>query len=390
MELELSPSPFKDNGCHPFPFPTSDFQGVCHVPKFPSAPSFVVGCCLVTITTAIVAIPGASAYTRVLWSGKGDTPVLVGRNMDWFEDMRSNLWILPRGVERDGLAARNSLKWTSKYGSVVVSSYEAGAGDGVNEKRLSGNLLYLVESKYGVRDENRPGLCVALWLEFCLDNFASVEEAVAYFTSHDIQILPATAGDPAKKAISLHLTLGDASGDSAVIEFVAGKAKIYHGRESRVMTRSPTYDKQLQGIKNYQGFGGSEPLPGTTAAADQLVRAAYYACALPEPKSPREAIGGVLSVMRNVAQPFGVADPQRPNISSTIWRTVADLTHGVYYFESSLSPNIIWVHFDTLDFSEKAGVRKLDLIKNHDLVGDVTLGFRPAHVFEPLRPDSGY
>lgn len=350
----------------------------------------VVGCCLVSITAVLVAIPGARACTRVLWSGKGDTPVIVGRNMDWFEDMRSNLWIMPRGVERDGLATRNPLKWMSKYGSVVVSSYEAGAGDGVNEKRLSGNLLYLVESDYGTRDESRPGLCVALWLQFCLDNFASVKEAVAYFTSHDVQVLPATAGDSARKAISLHLALGDASGDSAVIEFVAGKAKIYHGRKSRVMTNSPTFDKQLQGIQNYQGFGGKEPLPGTTAAADRFVRAAYYARALPEPKNPREAIGGVLSVMRNVAQPFGVADPQRPNVSSTIWRTVADLTHGVYYFESSLSPNIIWVHFDTLDFSEKAGVRKLDLVKNQNRVGDVTNVFRPAPAFEPLRPDAGY
>lgn len=285
---------------------------------FRTAPRQVVGCCLVAITMALVAIPGASACTHVLWSGKGDTPVLVGRNMDWFEDMRSNLWILPRGVERDGLAARNSLKWTSKYGSVVVNSYEAGTRDGVNEKRLLGNMLYLVESEYGARDESQPGLCMALWLQFCLDNFASVEEAVAYFTSHDVQVLPATAGDSAKKAISLHLALGHASGDSAVIEFVAGKAKIYYGRESGVMTNSPTFDKQLQGIKNYQGFGGNEPLPGTTAAADRFVRAAYYARALPETKNPRASIGGILSVMRNVAQPFGVADPQRPNISSTI------------------------------------------------------------------------
>jgi choloylglycine hydrolase len=62
----------------------------------------------------------------------------------------------------------------------------------------------------------------------------------------------------------------------------------------------------------------------------------------------------------------------------------------LYYFEASLSPNIIWVHFDTLDFTEKAGVRKLDLVKNQDRVGDVTNEFRLAPAFEPLRPDAGY
>ena len=112
--------------------------------------------------------------------------------------------------------------------------------------------------------------------------------------------------------------------------------------------------------------------------------------AFPSQKTRRAAVAGVLSVMRNVAQPFGIADPQRPNISSTIWRTVADLTHGLYFFESSLSPNIIWVHLDRLDFSAAAGVRKLDLVHQSDRVGDVTDQFRPATAFTPLLPDPGY
>ena len=56
--------------------------------------------------------------------------------------------------------------------------------------------------------------------------------------------------------------------------------------------------------------------------------------------------------MRNVAQPFGTADPVRPNISATRWRTVCDLTNRVYYFESSTSPNIVWVTLKELDFAD--------------------------------------
>ena len=44
-------------------------------------------------------------------------------------------------------------------------------------------------------------------------------------------------------------------------------------------------------------------------------------------------------MMRNVAQPFGTSKADEPNTSQTIWRTVADLTNGVYYFESTTSPN---------------------------------------------------
>jgi penicillin V acylase-like amidase (Ntn superfamily) len=69
--------------------------------------------------------------------------------MDWGEDMHSNLWVFPRGMSRDGVAGPNSVKWTSKYGSLAVSSYEAGNADSMNEKGLVMNGLYLVESDYG-------------------------------------------------------------------------------------------------------------------------------------------------------------------------------------------------------------------------------------------------
>lgn len=41
--------------------------------------------------------------------------------MDWLEDMKSNLWLFPRGIKREGLAGKNSLTWTSKGGRTVPS-----------------------------------------------------------------------------------------------------------------------------------------------------------------------------------------------------------------------------------------------------------------------------
>ncbi len=43
---------------------------------------------------------------------------------------------------------------------------------------FSANMLWLAESEFGKRDEARPGLCMSQWLQFCLDNFATVDEAV--------------------------------------------------------------------------------------------------------------------------------------------------------------------------------------------------------------------
>ena len=102
----------------------------------------------------------ANACSRVLWVRSGQ-PVLVGRSMDWFEPMHTNLWALPRGIKRSGLAGKNSLRWTSKYGSLVAVVYNFASADGINEKGLDANILWLAESDFGSRNENLPGLSLS-------------------------------------------------------------------------------------------------------------------------------------------------------------------------------------------------------------------------------------
>src|SRR5262245_20865911 len=89
-----------------------------------------------TLLTAMLLVGTALPCARVLWNDNG-RGVLVGRNMDWFEDLKSNLYVLPRGMQRDGLAPRNPLTWTSKYGSIAITGYEAATADGLNEKGLA-------------------------------------------------------------------------------------------------------------------------------------------------------------------------------------------------------------------------------------------------------------
>lgn len=95
----------------------------------------------------------------------------------------------------------------------------------------------------------------------------------------------------------------------------------------------------------------------------------------------------MLSVMRNVSQPFGDIDPDRPDIAPTRWRTVSDLTNLTYYFESATSPSLIWVKLKNINFSKDAPVRKLDLVENLDRVGDTTTQFKPAKLFAVPPPD---
>lgn len=334
---------------------------------------------LILVATGWFTTPRASACSRVLWNDN-DLSVLVGRNMDWFEDLRSNVWVLPRGMKRNGLAPTNPLTWTSKYGSVAVTAYDSLTADGINEKGLGVHMLYLPETSTGPRNEKVPGLSISLWPQYYLDNFATVKEAIEALKTQPYQLLMAV--EPSSgKAGTIHIALDDATGDSAVLECIDGEIKMYHSRDYVVMTNQPTFDQQLENLKKYRGFGGDEKLPGSHEPIDRFIRGAYYVAHLPKPKSEREAVASLMSVMRNVSAPFGIADPSRPNVSTTIWRTVTDLGKGVLYYDSVFSPQVFWIDVNKIDFDPGQPVRKLTVVDNYDLMGDVTGKFKKVEMF---------
>jgi penicillin V acylase-like amidase (Ntn superfamily) len=309
--------------------------------------------------------------SRIMWVG-ADGHVIVGRNLDFFEEMKFGGWVFPAGIERDGLVKGNSMKWTSKYGSFVTSVYDMGTCDGINEKGLIATDLYLEESDYGVRDESRPGISITLWLQFFVDNFATVDEAVKYIQSNDMQpISVLLAGIPG----TFHIVLGDITGDNAVIEYVNGKPVIYHSKDYKIVTNTPSYDKQLANLKNYQSFGGDKPLPGTCLSMDRFVRASFFTEHLPaSPKTEDAAIAGVLSVIRNIAQPIGTiyyGKDGSPSQNMTVLSAVIDVTNGLYFFANQSSPYICWINLKKLNFSKDAPIMKLSL-QNYEYLGDVT------------------
>ena len=340
----------------------------------------------VVILAAATAVVGfastAAACTRAVYLGpEGQT--VTGRSMDWQEDMHTNLWIFPRGMARDGGLDAGALEWTSRYGSVVASVYEGATADGMNEKGLVANILYLAESEYPPPDDPRPAVTIAAWTQYVLDHHATVAEAVEDLRKETFRVVPVMA--PNGRPGMVHLAISDPSGDSAILEYVGGKLRIHHGREYQVMTNSPLFDQQLALNSYWQEIGGTVMLPGTNRAADRFARASFYINACRQSADPREAVADVFSVIRNVGVPRGITTPDKPNISSTIWRTVADQKQLVYYYESTFSPSVVWVKFTDLDFRPKSGVRKLQLDGQPDLAGDQTRGFEPAKPFRFLR-----
>ncbi len=306
--------------------------------------------------------------------------------MDWKSDVETNLWVFPRGMKRSGEAGPNSIEWVSKYGSVIASGYDISTTDGMNEAGLVTNVLWLVESSYPNYDGKTPGLSIAAWAQYVLDNFATVQDAVNVLARQPFTVV--TDNVPGENRLAtLHLSLSDASGDSAIVEYIDGRQVIHHSRSYQVMTNSPTFDQQLALNSYWQQIGGMVMLPGTNRASDRFARASFYVNAIPKADNMFEALAGAFSVIRNVSVPYGITTPDQPNISSTRWRTVSDHKNKLYFFESALAPNVFWVDITKLDLSESTGkVRKLDLGPNqsHIYSGMVNDQFKEAQAFKFL------
>ena len=338
------------------------------------------------------ALGSAEACTRVLYVAKDGT-VMVGRSMDWGEDLRSNMWALPRGMQRDGRGGANSISWTSKYGSVIVSGYDIGTSEGMNEAGLVANLLALVESDYGKPPEGCKVISMSTWAQYVLDNHATVAEAVADLQKEEFRVQ--TVVLPTGRPANMHLAISDATGDSAIFEYVNGRLVIHHGKQYKVLTNSPTYDQQLAIMEYWKDAGGlSKSLPGTSRAADRFVRATFLSGAIPAETSTKyisgspqqkfqyQAAMSVLSVMRSVGTPLGYSLDDQPWVSSTIWRTVSDSTNRVVMFDSAMTPATFWVRLDDLDLKPGAPVKKLELVGGKTYSGNATDKFVEAKMFE--------
>jgi choloylglycine hydrolase len=346
---------------------------------------------LLGVLLSLGAATAASACTRVLYIAEDGT-VIVGRSMDWGEDMHSNMWVLPRGMARDGMGGANSFSWVSTYGSVIVSGYDIGTCEGMNEKGLVVNMLALVESDYGVVTPGGKAISISTWAQYLLDRHATVAEAVADLQAERFRVQ--TVILPTGKPANMHLCISDVSGDSAVLEYVQGKLVIHHGKLFKVVTNSPVYDQQLAIMAYWKEAGGlQKSLPGTSRAADRFVRASFLLDALPKTAAAAYLSGtpqqrfdfqapmAVLSLVRSVGTPLGLTQADQPWVSSTIWRTISDSTHRVVVFDSAMAPTTFWVALDDFDFTAGTPVKKLPLAGGKTYSGNAGSQFVPAPLF---------
>lgn len=342
-----------------------------------------------TAAAAVLIAAGASTFeadacTRVTYVGH-DGIVATGRTLDWRSPIPTTLRIMPRGEARESFddPAQN-ITWTSRYGSVVSIGYDMGVSEGLNEKGLAVNILYLPGSVYTLPDgqEHRKVMSSSVWAQYMLDNFATVDDAMAV-VRQDLWHIDAPAM-PEGSSTTIHMAISDATGNSAIIEYIDGRLSVHEGKECRVLTNAPFYDQQIAVRDYWQGIGGMNMLPGTNRSTDRFVRASFYDSLLPDSLDHTQALAGVFGIIRNCSVPQGISVPGQPEISTTQWLSLSDQRDMVYYFQLTQSPAVVWVDLRKADLRAGAPERTITLTTDGSQVGDITADFHRASQFKPF------
>ena len=333
--------------------------------------SSLVSSLAVVVISLVAFLPfhHVEACSRIFWNSNGKA-MLVARNMD-LEDYPV-IYVMPAGKSREG-QTDNPAKWTSKYGSVLLAFCgDPGLWDeGINTQGLAFHYLFLDGSQYETRD-SRPGVDGGIYGQYLLDNAATVAEALALMSQTQV------VENVVSYFIPCHIALEDATGDSAVVEFIGGQMKVYHNSSSTVLTNEPPYNEQLDNLKQYRKFGGNLPWPGDVESTDRFVRASAFLLTLnsqPFASLHPDLVSRLFSAIRAVSPPFG-SEASDGKSWPTFWTSIFDLTNTMIYFTNTGAKNNFWLDMGKLNFSPGAPELYLRAYRT-GLFGEVSSLLRP-------------
>ena len=324
----------------------------------------------------------AFACSRVVFLGQ-DSLTLVGRTLDWRTPIPTNLYVYPRGMQKQGMPSGNTYHWKSKYGSVLAVSYDGGVTEGMNEKGLIMNALFCKGSIYRTSADGKlRSMSLAVFVSYFLDNFATVDEVQEWLKENEFAIYGETFDEGTTAA--LHWAITDRAGKTLVMEFQNGHLDVYVSQDYRVLTNDPPFE-QIRAINNYwKQVGGANMLPGTVRSPDRFARASFFIEHVPNNVDYKAAAAQVLSVLNNVAVPLGYELEGAPNLSSTQWKSVADSKNLIYYFGLAYQFSVFRIELGSLNLNEGAPVLKIDTTVNTDLHGCINDVMVKSEPFKPM------
>jgi len=310
----------------------------------------------IALTILFVTLAGpAQACTAFLL--KDNNQYVVARNYDW--DIDDGLVLVnKRDIAKFTLEDTNPARWVSRYGSITFNQYgREQPVDGMNESGLVVCALWLEPSKHPDPGK-RSRLNGLQWVQYQLDNFASVRDVLANDTALAIS---SGAGS------QLHYFLADRTGDCASIEFIDGKAVYHTGKDMPVpVLANNTYAESEESLHRFTPWGGKQRVRQDFSSLARFVRAAYYVKAF----DPADSVG-------LVDYAFDALTATSSGMY-TRWNIAYDPTSRRIWFRTRHNQQLRSVDLSTHDFSGSKPVQMLNM--NTRLSGTVDPAFEDYRV----------
>jgi choloylglycine hydrolase len=300
---------------------------------------------IVTLALCLFLLTPSPSPACSVFSLSASDEVVYGQNLDWHAYFPGHVVVNNRGVRKQLLPWRGSwpapgdsgtVTWVSRYGSVTFTCYGRDFIEGgMNEAGLmvDETNLYAVYPP----DDGRPGISCPQWMQYQLDNFATVDEVL----NHLDDLRPDGEG--------WHYLIADSSGTCAVIEYLNGQATIRSGDTIEVCAlTNTTYSQALSHIPLDAAFGGEIDIGAGRDSYGRFVRmAALLRDYVPERDGRADHYA------------FHILD--EVSCDETLRSIVYDAGRGRILWKTRSNRKVRWLDLGSIDFSPDTPSQILDV-----------------------------
>lgn len=319
------------------------------------------GLCVIITAFLLSFLICGTSYACTAFCVIRDSNCVLAKNLDW--PIGDGLVLVnKRGLYKEAyINSPKKLAWTSKYGSVTFNQFgkEFPLG-GMNETGLVVEEL----NSWGQPPVNESAYPIneLQWVQYCLDNFSSIEEIIEMKDSVLVEPL----------FLNLHYLIADSRGNILIVEFYEGVSHFISGDEVIYPVLSNNhYDQSIRNIQNFKGFGGNMEAT-SDSSGDRFVRAASM-------------VRDISDSVNIEDQAFGILDAVKQH--DTQWSILYDIKSRLICFRTINDQSVRIIHVSDCDFSCNAQMMYVNVNQALDNNGHIDFKTFTDHENEVLLTD---